>query len=180
MSTFLRPAALAAGVGLSAVMGTAAIVAASAVSGTVSVAAAAGAAQPAAGDFTASVDFPSLQTRDVRGNKCEFTVDGTLTFTGTLAGAAEGTTTAIIFAPCSAATTTPPGTYFDVFRFEGTFRGSVNGAPVTGVLSYAGITRVGGAIDATVILDANRTRAALRADATVAVGGSYTGVAKVG
>jgi hypothetical protein len=132
----------------------------------------------ASGDFVAAVDFASLTARDVRGNKCEFTVNGTLTFSGTLAGPATGTTTAVIFAPCSQATTTPPGTFFDVFHFEGTFTGTVKGEPATGPLTYSGITRVGGAIDATVILGGGDARAVLRADAIVAVGGSYSGVAR--
>ena len=36
-------------------------------------------AAPAEGEFVATVDFASLKTREVRGNKCEFTVNGTLT-----------------------------------------------------------------------------------------------------
>lgn len=51
--------------------------------------------------------------------------------------------------------------------------------PVSGSLSYAGLTRVGGAIDANVILDGAEARAVLRADAQVAVGGSYSGIAKL-
>lgn len=135
-------------------------------------------AQRAAGAFGASVDFSSLQARDVRGNKCEFTVDGTLSFTGTVAGDAVGTTTAVIFAPCEDALASPPGTFFDVFRFDGDFTGEVLGEPTTGFLSYSGLTRAGGAIDATIILDGDHARAVLRADARVAVGGTYTGVAK--
>lgn len=135
-------------------------------------------AQSAEGEFAASVDFASLQVQDVRGDKCEFTVDGTLSFTGALEGDAVGTTTAVIFAPCEDALSTPPGTHFDVFRFEGDFTGEVLGEPAAGSLSYAGLTRVGGAIDATVILDGDGSRAVLRADARVAVGGTYTGVAK--
>jgi hypothetical protein len=137
-----------------------------------------GAARPAAGAFRAEVDFSSLVTREVRGNKCEFTVNGTLTFTGTLEGAAPGTTRALIFAPCSAATTSPPGAFFDVFAFRGTFTGTVHGAPVSGDLTYAGITRAGGAIDAKIILAGDRAKAVLRAEAVVAVGGTYRGVAK--
>src|SRR5690606_2528962 len=105
------------------------------------------------GDFIATVDFASLQARDVRGNKCEFTVNGTLTFTGTVEGDAVGTTTAVIFAPCEDALAAPPGTYVDLFRFDGDFTGEVLGEPTSGSLSYAGVTRVGGVIDATVILD---------------------------
>ena len=135
-------------------------------------------AQTVEGDFVASVDFASLQVRDVRGDKCEFTVNGTLSFSGPVDGDAVGTTTAVIFAPCESALTSPPGTFFDVFRFEGAFTGEVLGEPTTGTLSYAGLTRVGGGIDATVILDGDDARAVLRADAQVAVGGTYSGVAK--
>lgn len=176
--TSLRRATLVAGVALSLVTVMPAVArAAPTATGEVSTPAAGKAAHRAAGDFTAVVDFPTLTARDVRGNKCEFTVDGTLTFAGTLDGAAEGTTTAVIFAPCSEATTTLPGTFFDVFRFEGRFTGTVNGLPATGKLSYAGITRVGGEIDAVILLNGGRAKAVLRADATVAVGGSYSGVA---
>lgn len=135
-------------------------------------------AQSAVGDFVASVDFSSLQARDVRGNKCEFTVNGALTFSGALEGTAVGTTTAVIFASCDEALAAPPGTYFDVFRFDGHFTGAVLGQPDSGALSYAGLTRVGGGIDATVILDGDQTRAVVRADAQVAVGGTYSGIAK--
>ncbi|KAB7744680.1 hypothetical protein GA707_08800 [Nostocoides sp. F2B08] len=138
------------------------------------------AAQGVEGGFVASVDFQSLQARDVRGNKCEFTVNGTLSFSGPVDGDAIGTTTAVIFAPCESALAAPPGTFFDVFRFEGAFTGEVLGEPATGALSYAGVTRVGGGIEATVILDGEDARAVLRADAQVAVGGTYSGVAKAG
>lgn len=135
-------------------------------------------AQQVMGDFVASVDFASLQVRDVRGNKCEFTVNGTLSFSGAVDGDAVGTTTAVIFAPCESALAAPPGTFFDVFRFEGAFTGDVLGESTTGTLSYSGVTRVGGAIDATVILDGDDARAVLRAEAQVAVGGTYSGVGK--
>jgi len=135
-------------------------------------------AQQAEGDFVASVDFTSLQARDVRGNKCEFTVDGVLTFSGTVEGTATGTTTAVIFASCPDALAALPGAYFDTFRFEGDFAGEVLGVTTSGPLSYAGRTRVGGAIDATIKLDGVGARAVLKADAQVAVGGTYTGVAK--
>lgn len=98
--------------------------------------------------------------------------------TGTLDGSAVGTTTAVIFAPCADALANPPGTYLDVFRFEGDFSGEVLGEAVTGPFSYAGVTRVGGDIDATMVLDGDAARAVLRADAQVAVGGTYSGVAK--
>lgn len=180
MPKLLRRAALAFAIAISLLASTAAVAVASPITGTESSHfALARGVQPAAGDFTAGVDFPTLRVREVRGNKCEFTVRGTLTFTGTLTGTAVGTTTAVIFAPCAEATTTPPGTFFDVFRFEGAFIGTVVGSPVTGDLAYAGVTRVGGAITATIILRGDRAKAVLRADARVAVGGSYAGVAKV-
>lgn len=135
-------------------------------------------AVPAEGAFVASVDFATLQTQDVRGNKCEFTVDGVLSFSGTIEGEATGVTTAVIFATCQEVLASPPGTYFDVFRFEGDFAGEVLGEPVTGELSYAGVTRVGGQVDATVILDGDEARAVARTDGQVAVGGTYRGVAK--
>jgi hypothetical protein len=131
----------------------------------------------ALGAFVANVDLASISLRDVRGNKCELTVNGTLTFSGTLAGAANGTTTAVIFAPCTEVALTPPGTFFDVFRFEGTFDGTVDGSTASGSLTYAGITRPGGAIDAQITLRGNAT-AVLRADAVVLRGGTYTGIVK--
>jgi hypothetical protein len=137
-----------------------------------------GGAVPAEGDFVAAVDFSSLQARDVRGNKCEFTVDGTLTFSGTVDGTADGVTTAVIFAPCADALANPPGTFVDVFEFEGRFEGDVLGSPASGSVRYAGITRVGGGIDALITLRGEDARAVLRADARVAVGGTYRGVAR--
>ncbi|WNB87246.1 hypothetical protein [Cellulomonas sp. ATA003] len=139
-----------------------------------------GGAGYAAGDFVAAVDFTSLQARDVGPRRCEFTVDGVLTFSGTVAGVADGTTTALVFAPCAEALATPPGTYADVFRFHGDFTGEVRGIPTSGTLRYAGVTRVGGEIDALVTLRGDDARAVLRADAQVTVGGSYRGVAQAG
>lgn len=170
-----RGLAAAAGMTAAALLGPSMGAAAAAQPATV---ATVGGAQAAVGDFVASVDFTSLQTRDVRGNKCEFTVNGALTFSGALEGTAVGTTTAVIFARCEEALAAPPGTYFDVFRFDGQFTGEVLGQPDGGALSYAGLTRVGGGIDATVILDGDQTRAVVRADAQVAVGGTYSGIAK--
>lgn len=134
----------------------------------------------ATGDFSVAVDLASAQARDLRGDRCELTVDGTLTFTGTLTGAAAGTTTAVISAPCALALSTPPGTYPDRFRFDGELTGSAAGVPVSGPVVYRGVTRTGGAIDATVRLDGDRARAALRADAVVGVGGTYRGVVTPG
>jgi hypothetical protein len=132
----------------------------------------------AAGAYTAVIDFTSLVTRDVGKSKCEFRVDGTLTFTGTLEGVASGTTTALIDAPCPEALSNPPGTFSDVFRSESDFAGTVDGVPVTGDLSYAGVTRPGGSIDANIRLRADQATAELRTvDAQIGVGGMYRGVA---
>ena len=137
--------------------------------------ASAGPAQRAAGAFTVGVEFPSATFDEVSTQVCRVSIDGTLTFTGTLTGAATGTITALVLAPCSEARATPPGTSRDVFRFEGAFSGTVDGAPTSGALTYAGVTRVGGAIDARVRLS-GPTRAALRADALAGVGGTYAGI----
>jgi len=104
MTTSLRRAVLLVGVALGLLVSAAGPAVAAPVAGPASSAATGVRAHRAAGDFTAAVDFPSLVVREVRGNKCEFRVNGTLTFTGTLEGAATGTTTAVIFAPCSEAT----------------------------------------------------------------------------
>jgi hypothetical protein len=132
----------------------------------------------ATGEFTAVVDFTTLVTRDVGKSKCEFQVRGTLTFSGTLVGEATGTTTALIDAPCADALTNPPGTFRDVFRFDGDFDGTVDGVPASGDLSYAGVTRPGGSIDATIKLRADNATAQLRTvDARLGQGGGYRGVA---
>ena len=132
----------------------------------------------AAGAFAADVDFTSLTaTPRANGRHCELVVKGTLTFSGTLSGVAEGTTTAYVLAPCDAALAVPPGTFRDVFRFSGVFAGTVDGAAATGELTYAGVTRPGGDIGATIRLRGSAS-AVLRAKATVAVGGTYTGVVK--
>lgn len=130
------------------------------------------------GSFTVAVDFSTLTpTPSANGNHCELTVQGVLTFAGALSGEAQGTTTARVFAPCDDVLTTPPGTFRDVFRFQGNFSGTASGTPTTGAMSYAGVTRPGGAIDATIRLRGTSS-AVLRANATVAVGGTYTGVAR--
>lgn len=154
--------------GLSAALATGVTAPASAHAGTPGV-------ESASGDFTAAVDFGSLTLEPVGKQRCELTVNGTLTFTGTLTGAAQGTTTALVLAPCDEVASTPPGTYFDVFAFTGTFAGTVDGVPVEGDLTYRGVTRAGGQIDAIILLHGSE-RAVLHADATVAVGGSYRGI----
>ena len=141
-------------------------------------AAAADPAGDAAGTFVAAVDFATLTASPAaNGTHCELTVQGVLTFSGTLEGTAEGTTTAYVLAPCQDVATSPPGTYRDVFRFIGTFTGTVDGSATTGSLEYAGVTWPGGSIGATIHLDGTST-ARLRADATLGVGGTYAGVAR--
>jgi hypothetical protein len=131
----------------------------------------------ASGAFMAEVF--TLVPRPVGNSKCEFVVQGRLTFSGTLEGVAEGTTTALIDAPCAEALNPANlGAFRDVFRFEGTFSGAVAGVPANGDLSYAGVTRPGGSINANIKLradGANATRHTVTAQ--LGVGGTYRGVA---
>jgi len=131
----------------------------------------------ALGAFEAEVLFSTLVTRDVGNSKCEFVVQGQLTFRGTLDGVAEGTTTALIDAPCAEATNPANiGAFRDVFRFEGTFSGSVDGVAATGDLTYAGVTRPGGSIDANIRLRADGAKATLHTvTAQLGTGGTYRG-----
>ena len=131
------------------------------------------------GAFTAEVFFNTLVPRPVGNSKCEFVVQGRLTFSGTLNGVAEGTTTALIEAPCADALNPANlGVFRDVFRFKGTFSGTVAGVPANGDLSYAGVTRPGGSIDANIKLRADGTNATLHTvTARLGVGGIYHGVA---
>jgi len=128
----------------------------------------------ASGLFLATVDFGSVAVHDAPGGNCLLTVDGVLDFTGALAGTASGTTTALVFGPCSEVAVSPPGTFADVFTFAGRYAGTAAGRPASGPLSYSGVTRVGGAISALITLQGPRS-ALLRANATVAVGGTYRG-----
>ena len=132
----------------------------------------------ASGAFEATVFFNTLVTRDVGRSKCEFVVQGQLIFSGTLEGVAEGTTAALIDAPCAEATNPANmGAFRDVFRFEGTFSGTIDGVPTTGDLTYAGVTRPGGSIDANIRLRADGAKATLHTvTAHLGVGGTYRGV----
>ena len=133
----------------------------------------------AEGSFKAVVFFNTLVPRPVGNSKCEFTVQGRLIFVGTLDGVAEGVTTALIDAPCAEALDPNNlGAFRDVFRFEGTFIGQAAGVDASGDLTYAGVTRPGGSIDANIKLRADRAKAALHiVDAQLGVGGTYRGVA---
>jgi hypothetical protein len=125
------------------------------------------------GTFTAVVDFSTLSLTP-RGRNCRLVVDGMLVFSGTVEGTATGTTTALVFAPCSEVATTPPGTYRDIFTSELRFVGTVNGEAATADALYQGVTEVGGAIDAHLHF-ANGVAGVLDVNAIVAVGGSYEG-----
>ena len=126
------------------------------------------------GTFVAAVDFSTVRLKDMPHNTCLLTISGVLRFSGSLVGDAPGTTQALEQAPCTDVATHPPGTYFDVFQFRGRFTGKVNGRPVTGPMTYAGTTNVGGHIDAVILLRGGGI-GPLRADAIVAQGGSYSG-----
>ena len=130
--------------------------------------------QRVAGTFTANVDFTTVQLKDARGGNCLLTVNGTLSFSGSLVGDSVGTTTASEAAPCSAVAVSPPGTYSDVFQFRGNFVGTVSRRPIDNSLTYTGVTHAGGHIDAVIALRGGGI-GPMRADATVAVGGSYSG-----
>ena len=62
-----------------------------------------------------------MQLKDVPPGSCLLTVNGELTFTGSLVGSAAGTTNALETAPCSAVLVNPPGTFSDAFQFRGHF-----------------------------------------------------------
>ena len=125
------------------------------------------------GEFDALVDFSTL-TLTPRGRNCLLVVDGQLVFSGTIEGTATGTTSALVFAPCSDVSTSPPGTFRDVFRSELEFEGTVDGAPAQGRMLYQGGVREGGRIEGRVLLSRGIS-GALEVDAQVAVGGSYSG-----
>jgi hypothetical protein len=119
------------------------------------------------------VDFSTLSLTP-RGRNCRLVVDGMLVFSGSIEGTATGTTTALIFAPCSEVAVTPPGTYRDVFTSELHFVGTVNGEPAESDALYQGVTEVGGTIDGHLHFS-NGVAGVLDVDAIVAVGGSYEG-----
>lgn len=73
---------------------------------TLATAARAGAARPASGSFTATVDFTTL-TLTPEGSTCRLAAEGVLEFVGTLEGTATGTTTARVLAPCGEVATNP-------------------------------------------------------------------------
>lgn len=125
------------------------------------------------GTYDAVVDFATLSLTP-RGRNCRLVVDGMLVFSGAVDGTAIGTTTALVFAPCSEVATTPPGTFRDVFTSELHFVGTVNGEPAEAEGLYQGVTQVGGAIEGHFHFS-NGVAGVLDVDAVVAVGGSYEG-----
>lgn len=127
----------------------------------------------ASGDFEALVDFSTL-TLTPRGRNCLLVVDGRLVFTGTIEGTATGTTSALVFAPCSQVATTPPGTFRDVFKSELRFEGTVDGRPAQANLLYMGRVQPGGRIEGRLVFSKG-VRGRLEVDARVAVGGTYRG-----
>ena len=129
---------------------------------------------PASGDFTAALDVTSIRLLPV-GARCLLTVNGTLTFSGTLQGTATGTTAALEDATCTDVAANPPGTFADVFRSSGTFSGTVEGRPTEAEIVYAGRTAPGGSINAVMLFTGGFT-GVLQVRATVGVGGSYRGL----
>lgn len=130
------------------------------------------------GGIEVSLDPATLSATPASPTTCRLSVDVSLKLTGTVYGTASGETVAIVNAPCSAATSTPPGTFADVFRFTGAFQGTVAGAPAQGRMEYAGATRPGGAVAAALALGGN---APVLAAVKASVGGvgSYRGIAQV-
>lgn len=125
------------------------------------------------GEFDALVDFSTLRLTP-RGENCLLEVDGRLVFTGTIEGTSTGTTSALVFATCEEASTTPPGTHPDVFRSELDFVGTVDGQPVEADLLYMGSVQPGGRIEGRLIFS-NGAAGRLETDGMVAVGGDYQG-----
>jgi hypothetical protein len=133
------------------------------------------AAQPTqtSGTFEANVDFSTV-TLTPKGQNCLLTVQGQLVFHGTIEGTANGTTSALEFGPCSEVAVNPPGTFADVFQFEGDFVGTVAGQPAQSTVRYMGRVAVGGTIDGRFEFS-NGLAGELDVTARVAVGGEYQG-----
>ncbi len=107
----------------------------------------------ATGELAVQLDPSSLQAVPISGgNRCQFTVNVVLHLTGTAVGAASGTTVAKIDAPCADALAMPPGTFSDTFKFTGGFEGTIDGFPSAARVTYAGVTRAGGAVSASLFL----------------------------
>lgn len=129
------------------------------------------------GTYDAIVNFATL-TLTPRGENCLLVVDGELVFSGTIEGTAVGTTTVLVFGPCSEVAATPPGTFRDTFTSELHFVGTVDGEPAEADALYQGSVQVGGAVEGRILLS-NGVAGVLDVDAFVAAGGSYEGAVVV-
>lgn len=139
--------------------------------------AAAGRSIVAKGTIAVQPNFATLTATPVsHGAKCLLRVESTLALAGTAEGAATGVTLATIDAPCASATTNPPGTFADTFRFAGAFQGTISGAPVTADVEYAGVTRAGGEVSALLTFHGGATLVA-EVQARAAGSGTYQGIA---
>ena len=125
------------------------------------------------GSFDAIVDFSTV-TLTPKGRNCLLQIHGRLIFHGTIEGTANGVTSALEFAPCSEVAVNPPGTFPDVFKSVAVFDGTIAGQPAHSNLLYMGRVQVGGAIDGRFVFS-NGVAGELKADAIVAVGGTYQG-----
>jgi hypothetical protein len=101
-------------------------------------------------------------------------VQGHIIFHGTIEGTANGTTSALEFAPCSEVAVNPPGTFPDEFKSVAVFDGTVAGEPAHANLLYMGRVQVGGAIDGRFVFS-NGVAGDLAVQSIVAVGGTYSG-----
>ena len=131
-----------------------------------------GAQDAVEGSFRAVIESEPV-VRDLPDGRCKLKVTGRLVFEGTLVGEALGTTTARIQSPCSELDLAHPD-FRDVFRFKGTFTGTVAGEEVRVPLTYAGVTSPGGTIEALIRLRTTPRLVLHTEDAVVAVGGRYT------
>lgn len=127
----------------------------------------------AVGTFT--VD--SVQVRDavpVGSTACLLSADVTLSFHGTLDGGASGPITVLSNAACD-----QPPVAGDVFLARVIFRGVIAGRAATTRLIYAGHTApVTGAVAGTMVTAG--PVAVLHVSAQAGVGGTYTGVVRLG
>ena len=131
----------------------------------------------AQGSFTVEIDFSTLALSQI-GENCLITVDGVVSFTGTLEGIATTRTRALAFASCGDVAVLPPGAYEDIFTSAFEFAGKVDGRPIVADLTYRGRTALGGEVEA-VFIPSNGLKGRLFVDAIVAAGGSYSGFLRI-
>lgn len=132
----------------------------------------------AQGEFTVTIDFPTLSLTPV-DEHCLIVVEGVVEFSGTLDGIAPSRTRALAFASCEEVAVLPPGAYEDVFTAALEFAGKVADRPVVADIAYRGATAIGGNVDGVLIVS-DGLGGRLAVDATVAVGGTYRGLLKPG